>query len=82
MAGTNTVDAPTTGFSEPQTAFCHADAVDFVGQVRRFGSFGPAYEVIKDGSVGSVEIEVVSTGERLAYPIADLLADPMAETIP
>ena len=31
---------------------------------------------------GEVMISVIESGERLAYPVADLIGDPIAETIP
>ncbi len=70
------------GFHEAQAAFVSSDARDFVGQVRRFGPFGPAYEVVDMAQEGEVTISVIESGERLAYPVADLIGDPIAETIP
>lgn len=71
----------TQGFYEAQAAFL-TGASDFVGQVRRFGPAGPAYEVVGMDGRDMVEIEVISTGERLDYAVEDLVADPMAETVP
>jgi hypothetical protein len=71
----------TQGFHEAQAAFL-AGASDFVGQVRRFGPAGPAYEVMGMAGQDMVEIEVIATGERLDYAVEDLVLDPLAETIP
>ena len=70
------------GFQEAQADFMHADGRALIGQVRRFGPVGPAYEVIDICASGDPLIEVVESGERLAYSKADLLSDPMAETVP
>ena len=74
------------GFAEDaQTGFSDTDAVfgrALVGDVRRFGPIGPAYEVLAVKPSGDVEILVIETGERLDYDLADYLADPVAETIP
>ena len=69
------------GFHEAQAVFL-SDAEGFVGQVRRFGSDGPAYEVLAVAGHGNVTIEVVETGEQLDYAIEELVRDPMAETVP
>jgi hypothetical protein len=34
------------GFQEAQVEYAHAGREAFVGQVRRFGPYGPAYEVL------------------------------------
>lgn len=70
------------GFQEAQSEFAHAASASFVGQVRRFGPHGPAYEVQGMASPSTVEIVVIESGERLTYAMSDLLADPMAETVP
>ena len=71
----------TKGFEEAQTAYS-ASGVGVVGEVRRFGSFGPAYEVIEAASASEVVITVIESGETLRYAMADLLADPVAITVP
>jgi Family of unknown function (DUF5397) len=71
-----------SGFQEEQSQFMPASSAVFVGQVRRFGAFGPAYEVVGAASADEVAITVVESGERLTYAVADVLADPIAETIP
>jgi hypothetical protein len=53
-----------------------------VGQFRRFGEVGPAYEILRIESKDTAWIRVVYSEEELAYPITEILADPIAETIP
>jgi len=57
---------------EPQT---------LVGTWRRFGIFGPVYEIISQGEKlpagdETLRIRVVETGEELDYKLADVLDDP------
>lgn len=49
---------------------------DLVGRVRRFGPRGVPYEVLAVVSAHEVRIRVITTGEVVDYPIADVLADP------
>ncbi len=78
--------ACTKGFEEPAASYDAGVSQDpdqvAVGQYRRFGDDGPAYEVVEITSRGDAVIEVVYSGERLTYPVADVRCDPMAETIP
>ncbi len=54
---------------------------ELVGQVRRLGYHGPAYEIMSiDGD--KVNIEVIESEEKVALPISEVVRDPMAETIP
>jgi Family of unknown function (DUF5397) len=69
------------GFHEAQAAFL-TDPSNFVGQVRRFGPDGPAYEVVGVAGRGIVAIEVIESGERLDYALEELVLDPVAETVP
>ena len=69
-------------FEEAQSQFAHATPISFEGQVRRFGPHGPAYEVVGNRTAGEVEILVIESGERLIYSVGELLADPIAETVP
>ena len=56
-------------------------AQDLVGQIRRIGYYGPAYEIMSiDGD--KVNIEVIESEEKVALPISEVVRDPMAETIP
>ena len=70
------------GFHEAQAGFEIRDARAFVGEVRRFGSMGPAYEVLDATASGDLVIEVVESGERLDYALTDFLTDPLAITVP
>jgi hypothetical protein len=70
------------GFQEAQASYSLTGRESFVGQVRRFGPHGPAYEVLAMAAATSVEIVVIESGERLTYAVADLLSDPIAETVP
>jgi Family of unknown function (DUF5397) len=70
------------GFEEAQASYAHANGAIFMGQVRRFGPFGPAYEVVDIRPTGELVIHVFDNGEQLDYSVAELLADPIAETIP
>lgn len=74
----------TSGFSEAQARYLagFGEASPMIGDVRRFGPTGPAYEVVDGVLNGEIMIEVVQSGERLSYPLADYLADPVAETVP
>ena len=52
-----------------------------VGTIRRFGLAGPAYEIAGGAEPtpdGEPQMTIVSfeSGERLAYPVAAILADP------
>jgi hypothetical protein len=71
-----------SGFQEEQSEFSPAATASFVGQVRRFGPYGPAYEVLSMASATTVDISVIESGERLAYALSDMLADSIAETVP
>ena len=70
------------GFEEAQSNYISDDGHSLVGQFRRFGEEGPAYEVLRIVSHTEAWISVVTSEEELAYPIADVLADPIAVTIP
>ena len=52
-----------------------------IGTWRRFGLFGPVYEIIGFGSEPFcsepvMRVRVVETGEELDYSVAEILADP------
>jgi len=74
----------TPGFQEAQAKFGFDEAAiaSVVGDVRRFGPHGPAYEVVSREANGDVGIIVIESGEQLTYPYLDYLADPKAETVP
>ena len=71
------------GFEEARTPFgLSAATAPAAGQFRRFGEFGPAYEVVRLVSSSHAAIRVVYSGEQLDYSLDRLLQDPIAETIP
>ena len=70
------------GFEETQPAYVSDDPRKLIGQIRRLGSAGPAYEIMSVDDAGNVVIEVIESGERVTFPVAEVLEDPMAETIP
>ena len=70
------------GFEEEQTAYGVDDLRRLVGQVRRWGPAGPAYQVISIDDVGNAMCEVICSGEKVTCPVEEVLQDPMAETIP
>jgi hypothetical protein len=54
-----------------------------IGTFRRFGAFGPAYEVTglagKDAEKGLLlNVRVLDTGEDVQYPYSNALDDPEA----
>jgi len=51
---------------------------NFVGTFRRFGEFGPVYEILEVARE-NVRVEVPETGEKLTVALRDVLADPSAE---
>lgn len=55
---------------------------DLIGQWRRFGDYGVAYEIKSLENDSEAVIEVFGTGEVLTYPISEILADPIAECLP
>jgi hypothetical protein len=68
-------------FEEANAAYL-SDPRRLIGQVRRFGDAGPAYEIIALEEPAKVVAEVIYSGERVICEIEEVLADPMAETIP
>jgi hypothetical protein len=69
------------GFEDTQAAYL-ADPRKLIGQVRRLGDAGPAYEIIGVEEPEKVVIEVIHSGERVICPVKEVLEDPMAETFP
>jgi Family of unknown function (DUF5397) len=54
---------------------------DLIGTCRRFGAYGPAYEILEEGlsfdeGVKRMKIRVIETGESLDYPLSEILDDP------
>ncbi|MFM9973035.1 MAG: DUF5397 family protein [Beijerinckiaceae bacterium] len=55
-----------------------------VGEFKRFGPFGPKYEVGEpvrplENDDWAVNVVLVITGEVVAYSLSELLADPKAD---
>jgi hypothetical protein len=69
------------GFEDAQAPYL-ADPRKLIGQVRRLGDAGPAYEIIAIDEHGKVVIEVIHSGERVTCPVKEVVDDPMAETFP
>jgi len=67
---------------EAQTAHTSDDLRQLVGQFRRLGEAGPAYEIMSVEDDGAVHIEFVYNDEKLTCPLAEVLEDPIAETLP
>ena len=55
----------------------HRSAEKLVGTFRRFGKFGPVYEIVAVKG-GNVKVEVPETGEKLIVAVNDVLSDPSA----
>jgi hypothetical protein len=74
---------PLPGFAEAkQSAYVIGPTQTLIGQFRRLGSAGPAYEVMSVSEDGQVVIEIVHSNERLTEALPDVLADPVADTLP
>ena len=66
--------------SQPAASFI-PDPGTLVGTFRRFGPFGPTYEIIGVGSeepLGDrwMKIRVIESGEVVDYKFSDILDDP------
>ena len=71
------------GFQEtPQAGYAATDTQSLVGQFRRLGPDGPAYEIMSVDKSGDVKIEIVYSGEEVICNLDDVIGDPIAETIP
>lgn len=70
------------GFDEKQAAYSADDPRGLIGQIRRLGEAGPAYEVMSLEGDDMVVVEIIESDERVVMPIAEVIEDPMAETIP
>ena len=70
------------GFEEARSRYESAPPEIRIGQFRRFGSSGPAYEVIGLSSGLQATIRVIGSGEKMDYSIERVKADPLAVTIP
>ncbi len=70
------------GMRESETAYAFDDPRKLVGQFRRFGEDGPAYEIVRITNEREAFIRVVYSGEELDYRISEIMTHPIAETIP
>jgi hypothetical protein len=70
------------GFEETQAPYAPEDLQALVGQVRRFGPDGPAYEIMAIDDAGRVHVEVIHSDEKVVCTVTEVLGDPIAETIP
>lgn len=66
--------------TQPQASFI-PDPITLVGTCRRFGAFGPAYEIIGVGAeepLGDrwMKVRVLESGETVDYKFSDILDDP------
>lgn len=72
----------TAGFEEEKAGYLAEEPKNLIGQFRRLGPAGPAYQIMGLTDDGHVMIEIVYSDEKLSYPLVEILADPIAETIP
>ena len=70
------------GFEEKQSEYLSDDPRALIGQIRRLGSAGPAYEVMSIDGKGNAMVEIIESDEQVTMPISEILEDPIAETIP
>jgi hypothetical protein len=70
------------GFEEAQATFASEDPRRLIGQIRRFGPDGPAYEIMAIDDAGRIHVGVVCSDEKVICTLAEVLEDPIAETIP
>jgi hypothetical protein len=70
------------GCEEEQAEYAADQLRELIGQFRRLGSAGPAYEIMKVDDDGTVHVEFVYNDEKMTYPLAEVLDDPMAITLP
>jgi hypothetical protein len=70
------------GFEESQAAYDSKTDAIVIGQFRRFGEHGPAYEIVRLKNATHADIRVVCSGEELEYRLDRLRSDPIAITIP
>lgn len=66
--------------SQPAASFL-PDPAELVGTFRRFGAFGPTYEIISLGAEEArgdrwMKVRVLESGEVVDYKFSDILDDP------
>jgi hypothetical protein len=71
-----------TGMEEEKTAYLSDDPRKLIGQFRRLGEAGPAYEIMAIDDTGNVDVEIVYSDEKFRTTLAEVLNDPIAETLP
>ncbi len=57
-------------------------AQHLVGEFKRFGEDGPAYEILRIEDDREATIRVFTSGEELRYPIVEILNHPDAVCLP
>ena len=60
------------------------DMGTLVGTFRRFGQFGPSYEVLGPGSPGKageprLRVRLIETGEEAEHGVEHVLSDPVED---
>ncbi len=70
------------GFGETEQAGLSVNPERLVGQVRRIAGVGPAYSVVRLVGTSKALIHVFQSGEEVELEVADILKDPITETIP
>jgi hypothetical protein len=59
----------------------HIEPQPLIGTWRRFGAYGPVYEILSEGEDRpkggkAMKVRVIKSGEELDYTLADILDDP------
>jgi hypothetical protein len=59
----------------------HIEPQTLIGTWRRFGAFGPVYEILSEGEdqpkgEKSMKVRVIESGEELDYMLSEILNDP------
>jgi hypothetical protein len=70
------------GMEEEKSVYLPDDPRSLIGQFRRLGDAGPAYEIMAIDDAGNVDVEIVYSDEKFRTSLAEVLNDPIAETIP
>ena len=69
------------GLEEHRQPYFSGDPKELVGQMRRLGVAGSAYEIMEIGQDGTVIVELICSDERLNFPLSEVVSDPMAGAI-
>jgi hypothetical protein len=70
------------GFEEEQAGHASGKYYEPVGRFWRLGSAGPACEMTKVEDDGTVHVEFVQSDGKMTCPLAEVLEDAVAETLP